>query len=836
MVRQLVTSSASRVDGARARPDDASPDQRRRVSGWASASHGYLAVGALTIAAYVAVPPLAGNPVVLELLAVSTVAALVLGIRRHRPQPALPWRLFAVAQVLLVFADFFYYGVDVAFPSVVDAFYVCYYPLQAAALVLLIRSRTAGKDIAGLLDSLIVSLGLGLLLWIYLVDPYARRGENGLVPTLLAVSYPALDVLLLAVATRLVLGHGPRPRAFHLMAASIICMTSADVVYGSIELGAATNLGGLLGVGWMASYVLWGAAALHPSMRDLSVRAPTAAISVSGGRLLLLSAAGLVGPVTLLVNSRWPIEGYSVVVAACASAVLFGLVLARMVDLVMTLKQAVRRHERAERREMVLRRAATALAAASDRDQIRRAAIDGARALVQSLREIDIAIDIRDGLARTEVARNLSPDVLVIPLSTQAAIYGRLFVASTRPVPSDVSDGLRTLAAQVALALEGAALTENLSRQHSEARVGALVRNSTDVIMVLDAGLEIRFVTPSVAHVLGHRPADLIGRTLPSLVDPAEADAVTRFYLANRLREGVRAEWRIRRGDGQYTDVEAVSTDLLETPSVNGIVVTARDITERKALELALKHQVQELEELDRIRTEFVATVSHELRTPLTSIIGEVELLEDGERGELSDCQASGIGVIGRNSERLLSLINDLLTLNHIETSALHLVREPIQVATFVNGVREQVQPSVDAKSLHLELACTADTGTVMADRAQLDRALLNLLTNAVKFTPAGGTVRLEARRDGSDLVLVVADTGVGIPEDEQDGLFTRFFRSSVATRLAIQGTGLGLVIVKQIVEEHGGTISVSSTADVGTTVTIRIPAGDAPDRQLDAA
>lgn len=550
----------------------------------------------------------------------------------------------------------------------------------------------------------------------------------------------------------------------------------------------------------------------------------------------MLSVAGLVGPALLLLHNHWQVEWHSVVVAASASAVMFGIVLARMFDLVADLRSAVRRHEQAQRREMVLRRAATALAAASDREQIRRAALDGARALVQSLREIDIAIDIRDGLARTEVAPNLSPDVLVIPLATQAAIYGRLFVASTRPVPADVQDGLRTVAAQVALALEGAALTEDLSRQQSEARVGALVRNATDVIMVLDAGLEIRFVTPSVAHVLGHRPGDLIGRTLPSLVDPAEADAVTRFYLANRLREGARAEWRLRRGDGRYTDVEAVSTDLLETPNVNGIVVTARDITERKALEVALKRQVEELEELDRIRTEFVATVSHELRTPLTSIIGEVELLADGERGELTECQASGVGVIGRNSERLLTLINDLLTLNHIETSALHLNREPVQVATFVNGVREQVQPSAEAKQVRLDLACTGDAGTIMADRAQLDRALLNLLTNAVKFTPAGGTVSLEARRDGTDLVLVVADTGVGIPEDEQDGLFTRFFRSSVATELAIQGTGLGLVIVKQIVEEHGGTVAIQSASGVGTTVTVRLPAGDAPGSQADAA
>ncbi len=121
-------------------------------------------------------------------------------------------------------------------------------------------------------------------------------------------------------------------------------------------------------------------------------------------------------------------------------------------------------------------------------------------------------------------------------------------------------------------------------------------------------------------------------------------------------------------------------------------------------------------------------------------------------------------------------------------------------------------------------------------DRQQLDRALLNLLTNAVKFTPAGGAVTLHARREDDDLVVTIADTGVGIPEDEQYGLFTRFFRSSLATHLAIQGTGLGLVIVKRIVEEHGGTVAIVSVPDVGTTVTVTIPAGEAPVGRADAA
>ena len=415
----------------------------------------------------------------------------------------------------------------------------------------------------------------------------------------------------------------------------------------------------------------------------------------------------------------------------------------------------------------------------------------------------------------------------MVPLSTQAAAYGQLVATSAAPVPTDVVDGLRTLGAQVAMALEGAALTEGLSRQRSEARVGALVQNSSDVILVLDAGLVIRYVTASVTNVLGHRPDGLVGTSLTSLVEPPGRALMKRFYsrLMNRPPTSARAEWSVRRGDGRFTDVEAVSNNLLENASVNGIVVTVRDITERKALEEGLKRQVQELEELDRIRGEFVVTVSHELRTPLSSIIGEVELLIDGNRGELSATQAQGMEVVGRNSERLLALIDDLLTLSHIETRALDLHRERTSVAGLVDDVRSQVAPMAAAKSVALTFACSPGTDSVEVDREQLNRALLNLLTNAVKFTPAGGTVTLQVRRSEADLVVAISDTGVGIPQDEQGQLFTRFFRSSTATRMAIPGTGLGLVIVKQIVEEHGGTIALASAPEKGTTVTLKIPA-----------
>ncbi len=359
----------------------------------------YLLAGGIVLACYLVVPPFAGSTWLFELVGLSSAVAIAVGVARYRPRPMLPWVLFIVAQMLFIAGDFFYYSYDLSFPSFADGFYIGYYPLQAAGLVLLIRSRTPGKDSASLLDALIITVGFGLLSWVYLIEPYTQYTDEGRLSRFVSMVYPAMDVLLLAVAARLFIGSGARPLAYYLLAASILCLIVTDVTYGAIELDGSYSVGSWLDVGWMATYLLWGAAALHPSMRELSARTPVTAASLSGKRLLLPAAATLIAPATLIANSRWPIDGFDVPVAASASAVLFVLVLVRMLGLVSSLRDAVGRHERAERRQTILRHAVTALTAAPDRGHIRRAAIDGAGDLVQGLGEVDIAVEICDGEA-----------------------------------------------------------------------------------------------------------------------------------------------------------------------------------------------------------------------------------------------------------------------------------------------------------------------------------------------------------------------------------------------------------------------------------------------------
>lgn len=790
----------------------------------------YLLAGAIAVSCYLVLPGLAGRSWIVTLVGLAATGAIAFGVWRYRPVRRLPWALFLVAQLLFVAGDLLYYNLDLEFPSLADGLYLAYYPLQAAGLLLLFRSRTRGRDWASLLDALVIAIGFGLPAWLYLVAPYvneaATRGSSALV----SMVYPAMDVLLLAVIARLLVGNGARPRAFTLMMASTFCLILTDSVYGVLEANGAYVTGNWLDAGWMISYLLWGAAALDPSMRDLSADRPRVEVTLTARRILLLAAAALVAPATLVVNEFSPVDGFSSGLAAAGAGFVFVLVLARMQGLLSSHQEAAGRHERAERRETILRHASTALTAVSDREYVRLAAVEGAVALARDLPRPEVVVDLYSAAATTP--STLAPESLktvVVSLSTRASPYGRMVLTSSEAVPTDIADALRTLGAQVALALEAVALTEGLSEQRSEARVGALVQNSTDLIMVVDADFIIRYVTPSVAQNLGHRHEQLVGMSVTSLAEPGEQGLVRDFYagIARHPGKSVTTEWRMRRADGGFTEFEAVACNLLTNPSVQGIVVTSHDITERKALEVGLKRQVEELEELDRLRNDFVATVSHELRTPLTNIIGEVELLEDGDRGELSSCQTHGVSVINRNSARLLSLIEDLLTLSQVETSTLRLHPEPTRVANVVVAVGNQVSPAADAKSISLEIDYGADVGVIVADPVQLDRALLNLLDNAVKFTPAGGKAALRVVRVGDNVEFTVSDTGIGIPEAEQVRLFTRFFRSSEATRLAIQGTGLGLVIVKRIVEAHGGTVSIASKPDVGTTVTVRLPAGE---------
>jgi PAS domain S-box-containing protein len=264
----------------------------------------------------------------------------------------------------------------------------------------------------------------------------------------------------------------------------------------------------------------------------------------------------------------------------------------------------------------------------------------------------------------------------------------------------------------------------------------------------------------------------------------------------------------------------APSSETLEFMANIGKVLGR--VFERTRAERFLAEQNESLRELDRLKDEFVSLVSHELRTPLTSIRGYLELaLEDSET--LTSDQREYLAVVQRNSERLLRLVGDLLFVAQVDAGRLTIEQEPSDLAAIAHESVLGAEPVAAGRGVGLTIE--AEPSPMEGDPARLAQLVDNLVSNAIKFTEPGGTVTVRVRPGDAAAVLEVTDTGIGIPAEEQEQLFERFFRSSNARRAAIQGTGLGLVIVRAIADAHGGSISMESAERVGTTFRIELPA-----------
>jgi len=264
-----------------------------------------------------------------------------------------------------------------------------------------------------------------------------------------------------------------------------------------------------------------------------------------------------------------------------------------------------------------------------------------------------------------------------------------------------------------------------------------------------------------------------------------------------------------------------------------GYLFVASDITDtRRSQEILVRalHREREvvsrLKDLDNVKDDFVTTVSHELRTPMSSIIGSAEMLADGMLGELEPDQQKMVEVISRNGDRLLALADDLLLLATFDQSSVPDQTTDVDLRTVVEESASAVAAMLATRTLDVQFSMPGNPVVVSGDPSHLERAITNLLTNGVKFTPDGGHVHVEVHANAKShaAVLTVTDTGLGIPESDLERVFGRFFRSSVVQERAIQGSGLGLSIVKTIVESHEGRIDVRSEPGTGTTFTVTLP------------
>jgi signal transduction histidine kinase len=556
----------------------------------------YLVAGLAATGLYFLLPwDSPGQSFLYDLIGASSAVAVVVGTRKHRPSLAVVWYLFAAGLIAFAVGDILFnlyawaWHRDPPIPSVADVFYLAGYPFLAAGLVLLVlRVRSEDRRV-GMLDAAMLTVAFGICQWIFVMHPLVE-GSSDWVANIVALSYPAMDVLLLAALVFLALTPAWRAPAYRYLAASIVVLIIVDEVYGITPQSFPGT--SWLDVGWLLSYVLWGVAALTPSMRDLSEPRASRGPHLSTTRLLVLGAAIATAPIVLLVE-RAVHHRVEAVALAVGSAALSAVVLLRLAGLIRSL----------------------------------------------------------DGLRRAERA----------------------------------------------------------------ARAGA----------------------------------------------------------------------------------------------------------ESAQRQLALQNE--QLLEADRVKDEFVALISHDLRTPLTSIMGYLELTLDDDN--LTDEQRGYLNIVDRNAGRLLHLVNDLLFVARLEAGQLDLQRGDLDLAAVVRQSVAEAEPRAAAGNIDLIFEAS-DVPAVQADRGRMFQLMDNLVSNALKFTPAGGEVRVSLAPVNGVVRLEISDTGIGIAPAEQERLFERFFRASTASERQIPGTGLGLYIARAIVEAHGGSIAVRSQPGEGTSFCVDLPTG----------
>ncbi|MER6303221.1 EAL domain-containing protein [Kitasatospora sp. NPDC001539] len=634
------------------------------------------------------------------------VAAIVVGVRLNRPRHPLFWYLLALANLCFTTGEAVQaLQLDILhlnnpFPSVGDGFYLAEFVLYAVGLLGFIRWRTARQDRAGMLDALIITLGLALLVWIYLILPYARNPDLTWLQKAVSIAYPLGDVVVLALLLRLLTPRGGKSRSLQLLTVGALGLLTSDILYGLIQLHGTWRIGTGVELGWAAFYAAWGAAALHPSMVELTRPVPTQHPDLSAGRLVLLTLASLIAPVILIIESLAGNTDNAGVIGAF-SGLLYLLVLARLAVVVVARRQAVARERTlreagarltaavtvsevadavqaaasllmpAERGHVALLAVAesggeqsgagaagaagggagaggvaaggaTAEGAAPGSPSAGRPSADGAAAdgaapgsaapgsaaasgsgvlhvrragqgaahphpaptgaddevlALAADRETRLlpvgSISLPDHLGRM-------PCALVCPLTLSERpsgdpAIGVLVVTGTEQELTSLWGSLEILAAQAALAVERVVLSQEVTRRNSELYFRTLVQNASDVILIIDADDCVRYASSSAERVLGY--PELNGTLLTDLVPTEDSRAVGKALARMRgpadppRGDQPREHWRLLRQDRTPIEVEVRSTDLRDDPTVGGLVLTLRDVTEQRQMERELTHR-----------------------------------------------------------------------------------------------------------------------------------------------------------------------------------------------------------------------------------------------------
>lgn len=398
-----------------------------------------------------------------------------------------------------------------------------------------------------------------------------------------------------------------------------------------------------------------------------------------------------------------------------------------------------------------------------------------------------------------------------------------------------LKDRLGRLGESVRGAIEQRRLRQDARRAEaalraSEEQLRSLVANIPDVTWRADADGDFLYISPNAERILGLAPEAFYrggAGTRYDRVHPDDVDAVrTAYEELFTDNEPYDVDYRFSRGDDQWIWVHDRAEAISEHDGVIYADGVSTDITTRKQAEEVLRQAKDAAETANRLKSQFLSTVSHELRTPLTTIIGFSQLLQRGAEKDLAARQRDQLVRITNSADHLLELIEDLLDLSKIEAGQMDVTLGNVHLGPKLAQVLTEFVPHAQTKGLALNLNVPADLPPAYADQMRTRQILLNLVGNAVKFTESG-SVTLSAQVDGSDVVVTVSDTGIGIAADAIDHVFDEFRQVEEGFTRRFGGIGLGLPIARKLASLQSGTISATSQLGKGSVFTLRLPRAD---------
>jgi cell cycle sensor histidine kinase DivJ len=349
--------------------------------------------------------------------------------------------------------------------------------------------------------------------------------------------------------------------------------------------------------------------------------------------------------------------------------------------------------------------------------------------------------------------------------------------------------------------------------------------NANDLILRHDCDGNITFASPASSTLLGVAPGALLRRGLAAAIQPDDVERCeAAIFECIECRSTVTIDVEIAGAQGG-APARSLELRCKPLPGGDGAVTVMRDITSRKWHALAMRQAREEAESASRAKSAFIATISHELRTPLNAILGFSELLNRELLAKPRDArQLEYCRIIHESGEHLMSLVRDLLDISKIEAGKLTICTEPFAIRDVIKSAIETLHPAANSKSIGVDVSIADELDDMVGDQRALKQMLMNLLSNACKFTPAGGRIELTAAQVGDHVAIAVRDTGIGIPADHVKRLGEPFYQVDSSYARQLEGAGLGLAIVRGLVGLHNGRLEIESQPGEGSCFTLILP------------